>query len=401
MAEITSKFLEKIQSNKRIRQTLAREDPMWFSLLYLRDHFDYPFAPFHIEMFHLIRQEDFNLIAVMAFRESGKSTIMNLANVLWSILGKPEKKFAIIIGKTQEQAKNHFLNIKAELENNDLLIEDFGPFAEDNDDLKRLSLELVYHESKIMSLASEQSIRGLKYGQHRPGLIICDDLEDLFSVFDYKESDLLYDRFYKEIVPAGNLKTKIVVLGNLLSQDSLIMRLKNDIREKQTKGVFRAYPLVDDEGLVLWQSKFNSPEKINELRNKLSEDSWSREYLLSLDGRTCISNDLSEKLPDLTDKENYMHVISRRCRYKLLSVEKHYKDIFKKTTIQGALIPQMEMFKIAIPSKNDIEAPWPDDPLFETYQEYEREKREIADEYKKELKESIHARCEMRAFENQ
>src|SRR3989344_5383402 len=130
MEEISPEFIESIRSNQKLRQRVAFENPLWFSLLYLRHHFKYPFAPFHMEMFYLIQQTKANFIAVMAFRESGKSAILNMANVLWSILGKPGKKFVIIMSKTQEQAKNHFLNIKAELETNQLMKEDFGPFAE-------------------------------------------------------------------------------------------------------------------------------------------------------------------------------------------------------------------------------------------------------------------------------
>ncbi len=231
-------LLDKIQENKKIRQILAHDHPLWFSLLYLRHHFKYSLAPFHMEMFHIIQQEEYNFIAIMAFRESGKSTIMNTANILWSILGKPEKKFVIIISKTQEQAKNHFLNIKEELERNEPLIDDFGPFAESEDDMKRLSLELTYHGSKIMSVSYEQSIRGLKYGQFRPDLIICDDLEDISSVFERKESNALYERFQNEIIPIGSIGTRIIVLGNLLSENSFIMKLKQDIEDNKIKGIF-------------------------------------------------------------------------------------------------------------------------------------------------------------------
>ncbi len=127
--EITPEYLDAVRGNRRLRQRLAFEHPLWFGLLYLRHHFRHPFAPFHIEMFHLLQHEEQRFIAVMAFRDSGKSTILNMTNVLWSILGKPKKKFAIVMSKTQEQAKNHFANIKAELESNEALREDFGPFT--------------------------------------------------------------------------------------------------------------------------------------------------------------------------------------------------------------------------------------------------------------------------------
>ena len=136
--------IEKIRRNKRVRQVLAHQDPLWFALLYLTHHFNTPFAPFHMEMFEILKNPQYKIVTMMAFRESGKSTIMNMVNTLWSILGKLEKKFVIIASKTQEQAKNHFSNIKAELQNNSLLIEDFGPFMENKSDWNnKLSLEKI------------------------------------------------------------------------------------------------------------------------------------------------------------------------------------------------------------------------------------------------------------------
>jgi len=89
---LTPEYIQKIWDNKRIRQRLALESPLWFSMLYLRHHFSHSLAPFHMEMFTMIERLEYNLIVVMAFRESGKSTILNMANVLWSILGKQKKK---------------------------------------------------------------------------------------------------------------------------------------------------------------------------------------------------------------------------------------------------------------------------------------------------------------------
>ena len=284
MIIIKKEFIDKIRENSRLRQRLAFEHPLWFALIYLPHHFTYPLAPFHIEMFYLLWQNNWNFVVTMAFRESGKSTILNLTNALWSILGKPSKKFVVIISKTQEQAKSHYLNVRDELEKNELLKEDFGPFAENDNDLKRLSLELEYHEAKVMAVTREQSIRGLKFGVHRPDLIIGDDLEDTTSVINQQESEAFYKRFESEIIPAGNTDTRIVILGNLLSENSFMMKLRENIIERKTSGIFRAYPLLDDDGKNLWTEKFPN-STTNQMRSKLSEEAWVEEYLLTFNDR--------------------------------------------------------------------------------------------------------------------
>lgn len=382
-------YLQKIWDNKRVRQRLASESPFWFSLLYLRHHFGYPLAPFHMEMFHLIEEPEYDLVVVMAFRESGKSTILNLVNILWSALGKPQKKFVIIISKTQEQAKNLFLNVKAELENNELLKNDFGPFIESQDDMKRMSLELVYHGSKIMSVHSEQSIRGLKYGPYRPDLIIADDLEDS-SVLSRKERELLYDRFSKEIIPLGSRETRVFILGNLLSEDSFMMRLKEDIAQDKLKGIFRFYPLLDDNNRILWQEKFKDMNDIKKLRAKFSSKTWRREYLLTL------GEDNSEYDPDppqdLKINESDSDIITNYYEHKIAKLQNKYSEVFKNSESQKNLVQQMAKYTISVPDVNEFVEPEPGDPSYEKYQEYENECKKLIKNFEDALYRAVQVR---------
>jgi len=379
MTIITPQQLEQIRENQRTRQCVAFEDPLWFSLLYLRHHFTHPFAPFHLEMFHLIQRDEYKFIVIMAFRESGKSTIMNTANALWSILGKSQKKFVIIMSKTQEQAKSHFANIKAELEENELLRQDFGPFVEQNDDLKKLSLELVYHGSKIMVVTSEQSIRGLKYGSHRPDLIICDDLEDTSSI----SSDTLYERFEREVIPMGSDGTKIIILGNLLYEDSFMMQLKNDIEENRIMGTFRAYPFADNNDEILWPQKFSDAGVA--LLNKLSSATWAREYMLDLSGQKYFNKTLLKRNATKNGKDE----IVEKSRLKTNELYKLYQSLWI-TKPQLPLIKQMNKFSISAPIIESIMTePELDDPRYKKYQEFKVEKEKL----NKEFCEEYHKWC--------
>lgn len=277
---IRQKDLQNILQNKKLRQRLAYDDPMWFSLIYLKCYFSYPLAPFHLEMFKMIKDPKLKFIVVMAFRESGKSIIMNTANALWSILGKPRKRFVIIVSQTQEQAKVHFGNIKEELLYNELLREDFGPFTDDESEWKKMSLELVYHGSKVLSVSKEQHIRGMKYKSSRPDLIICDDLEDTISASDCEQRKTTYNRFMNEMIPAGDGNTKIIVLGNLLNMDSLLMRLKENIEAGEIKGVFKVYPLLDDGNNILWPGRFPTLRSIERFKETKTNEVWNKEFIL-------------------------------------------------------------------------------------------------------------------------
>ncbi len=292
-----------------------------------------------MEMFRMLKNSKYEFFVVMAFRGSGKSTIMNMANVLWSILGKPQKKFAVVVSQTQEQAKNHFTNIKEELLHNELLREDFGPFAENETEWKKMSLELVYHESKIQSVSMEQGIRGIKYNSIRPDLIVCDDLEDSSARFDQTERDKLYARFASEITPLGSENTRIVVLGNLICEDSLIMRLKKDMEDNKRRGIFRVYPIIDNDRRILWQDKFKNIEKIKELWRKFPEAVWSREFLLKILG--------------YNERDEPIHIILLDDDLGNESDPGFLRNLLPR---QKPLIPQMKRFNISPPGHEELMA---------------------------------------------
>ena len=332
-----------------MRQHLAYEDPLWFSLIYLKHFFDYPLAPFHLEMFHLLKEPKYEFVVVMAFRESGKSTIMNTANVLWSILGKPQKKFVVIVSQTQDQAKNHFTNIKEELLYNELLREDFGPFAEDESAWQKMSLELEYNESKVLSVSREQSIRGIKHNSIRPDLIICDDIEDISAMVEESVRNETMCRFSSEILPLGSYGTRIFVLGNLICQESLLMQLRKSITDGSIKGIFRAYPIIDDDRRILWLDKYRDIENVRGLSKRFPDTVWVREFLLkslSANGRELIN-------PIILDD----------------AFRRPYHDNeIKLPPQQIPLISQMEEFKISVPyDRPTIMLFMSDDPEYKLY----------------------------------
>lgn len=238
-------------------------------------------APFHKEMFALSENKELKIISIMAFRGSGKSTIMNLSYALWSILGIQQKKCVVIISRTKNQAANHFLNLQDELKNNLLLRQDLGPFEIDEVTDNALSLLLPAMKARIFIASSRQSIRGIRHEAQRPDLIILDDVEDTLAPQENKDNT--YKWFNEEILPLGDEGTRIVILGNLISKNSFLMRIKNDIEEKKINGIFKAFHIMDDYGTPLWPSRVPKKE-IDNLKNQIPDKkTWEREYLLQID----------------------------------------------------------------------------------------------------------------------
>lgn len=279
--KIQPKRLEEVIRNRRVRRRLSRESFYWFFHIYFSHYVKYETASFQKEMFDLLQSETEQMLVFVAFRGSGKSTIVTMAYVLWSILGKQNKKYAVIAGQTQWQARQHLQNIKAELERNPLLRSDLGPFREESNEWGSLSLVLSNYEAKITAASTEQSIRGMRHGAYRPDLIVCDDVEDLASVKTLESREKTYRWFTGDVVPSGDRSTRVVVVGNLLHADSLIMRLRKSIEVGELSGIVREYPLLNDSGASLWPGKFPDAASIQTEQQKIgSRNAWMREYML-------------------------------------------------------------------------------------------------------------------------
>lgn len=274
---------DQIYKDRKIRTAITTKNHLMFFNLYFGNYVKYQTARLHKEMFALTEDDAVKLAIIVAFRGSGKSTIMTLSYPLWAILGEQQKKFVLILSQTQRQARQHLVNLKRELESNGLLRSDLGPFKEETDEWGALALVIPKYNARIMAASTEQSVRGLRHGEHRPDLIICDDIEDLESVKTKEGRDKTHQWLTGDVIPSGDQNTRVIIVGNLLHEDSLLMRLKAGIAEGELDGVYREYPLLDDKNNISWLGMYPTMAQIATARRKIgNEASWHREYLLHI-----------------------------------------------------------------------------------------------------------------------
>lgn len=280
---ISEELMEKILHDRVIRSEITRQSHLMFFLVYFPHYVKYSVAEFHKDIFRITEDQSNNLACIVAFRGSGKSTLITFSYAIWSILGVQRKRFVLIICQTQAQAKQHMANLRYELETNRLLKGDLGPFQEESGEWGAHSLIFSNTNSRITIASIDQSIRGIRHHENRPDLIILDDVEDLNSTKTMEGRNKIFDWFTREIVPLGDLGTRIIIVGNLLHEDSLIMRLRRRIEDEELKGIFKWFPLVTDSGECLWPGKFDTKEKIETLRQSVANDlAWQQEYLLKI-----------------------------------------------------------------------------------------------------------------------
>ena len=283
IGSVSLELIDRMVKDRKIRTAIVKQSHFYFFHFYFSHYVKYPTAQFHREFFYLTERDDIKKLFVVSFRGSAKSSIFTMSYPLWAILGQQQKKFVLILCQTRAQAKQMMMNLRRELEGNILLRNDLGPFQEEQDEWGSVSLVFSRLNARITAASSEQSIRGLRHNEHRPDLIIGDDLEDMASVKTYESRQKTYQWLTGEVIPAGDKNTRLIIVGNLLHEDSLLMRLKENIRDGLIDGVFKFYPLLDAKGRIAWLGKYPNMESVNEERRKIgNEFAFQREFLLRI-----------------------------------------------------------------------------------------------------------------------
>lgn len=170
-------------------------------------------------------------VANAAPRGNAKSTIWSFALPIWVAVFK-KKHYIIIVSDTADQANDFLSNIRNELEDNEKLAEDFGILK----GLIWTTSDIILHgdEVRIQALGAGKKIRGRRYKQWRPDLIICDDLENDENIQSPEQRKKMEVWHSKALSKAGDERTDKIVIGTVMHYDSLLNKLlKNPVYHTQ------------------------------------------------------------------------------------------------------------------------------------------------------------------------
>jgi predicted phage terminase large subunit-like protein len=213
----------------------------------LRKNFDHPAATpkFHKEIWHLVTSNS-KQVAIAAPRHHAKSTAVTHAYTLASVLFR-ESRYVLIVSDTVSQAVQFLGDIKKELLDNEDLRALFGvsQFPKDTEDDLIVEMEDGY-TFRIQAKGSEQKLRGLKWANLRPDLIIGDDMENDEIVMN-KDRRMKFKRwFYGALIPCISASGKIRIVGTILHLDSLL----ENLMPRSQLGVLRGNgksPLIQED----------------------------------------------------------------------------------------------------------------------------------------------------------
>jgi len=239
------------------------------------ERFYRPFSELHDQIFDLLDDPKKQRVAIAAPRGFGKTTIDTISYPAKKILFN-EKKFIVPISATATSAVLQGENLKSELKSNVEIQALFQP-VESN----RFSKEqwVTSSGTMVMPRGAGQQVRGVLFDRYRPDLIICDDLETSEGVRSEEQREKLLDWFFEDVcnsVDRGSKDWKIVFVGTVLHEDSLLVHLLEDPDWHSV-----CLSLCDDDLKSNWPD-FMTDEDVKELhasfKHKGKLDSFYREY---------------------------------------------------------------------------------------------------------------------------
>lgn len=278
--------------------TLTAEQIHGFTSSLLMRNFDQPqpTPECHIEWWKLVTLPE-RKVAIAAPRGHAKSTAITHAFVLAALLFR-FRDHCMIVSDTEEQACAFLGDIKMELSENDELRELFGI----NKFIRDKESEVVvlcddFHKFRVIARGSNQKLRGLKWRNKRPNLIVGDDLENDEMVMSQDRRQKFHNWFLKALLPAGSDDAIFRIVGTILHLDSMLERLMPPIGARDTiidglksttsnkKKVWKSvrYKAHDEDfSNILWPEKFTQARLEAERQDYLDQgypEGYAQEYL--------------------------------------------------------------------------------------------------------------------------
>ena len=134
------------------------------------------------------------------------------------------RSFVLIVSETNAQGEDFIACIKAELETNERLAQDFPKLCGEGP-VWRSDAIVTNNGVKLRGVGAGQKLRGMRHGSKRPDLVIGDDLENDESVSSVDQRKKLETWFFKALMKIGAKATVYIVIGTVLHYDSLLSNL--------------------------------------------------------------------------------------------------------------------------------------------------------------------------------
>lgn len=276
---------------------LGKRSIEFFCLYFLQDVFqpkpdnaNRNLAPVHYEMWqeaeNLFIHDKYDKLLAILPRGTAKTTIFDFAISVW-LHAYQISPYTLVAGKTEQDAIDFIAITRQAFEENQYIIKAFGKLIDTKRfTVNKLELELS-NKTKIQAISSASSMRGKKYGNHRPFCIIADDYQSKADIITEEAREKKYRTWMDDAKFAGDeavyrdgkkikMATKFIVLGTILHKNCLMSRL---LKNKDYKHILKKAVLVDDVDKLFNEDPYWSEFKRIYFNNKLNDPAaYAKEY---------------------------------------------------------------------------------------------------------------------------
>lgn len=225
-----------IHTSPEYRRRVTRGSLLRFMIVYLPHHLKLQgttpplitFNPMHLAFCRAARR----WIEPVGWREAwiaprgvGKSTYCFLGAPLWA-LAHGHRSYFMAFSHTNDMARDQLANLRAELAENELLLQDYPHLRPARrrgaSDTNRM---VVRGGATIAASGLGSNTLGKKSGAARPDLIVCDDIEPLEDVLSEKEKSKIETAIKAAVIGMAASYAAIGVFGTTTSYDSVVHRI--------------------------------------------------------------------------------------------------------------------------------------------------------------------------------
>ncbi len=231
------------------RITKAKKDYTYFFETYFKHYATDKCGWFHKKAAKMVIK-DARLKAVMEWaRGLGKSVHWTVGIPIWLWINE-QTKFMLLISANADSAKTLLSDVQAEFEANPLLKHDFNPemqhgsWAEGDFRLK--------DGTRFTARGRGQKLRGLRYRNQRPDLVVIDDADDDELSQNPARVKKVINWIYKAVMGIGDKGNfRVIIVNNRISNNSILAHFANHKKWKHLK-----VNAIDKNGEPNWNEKY-------------------------------------------------------------------------------------------------------------------------------------------------
>lgn len=229
-----------------------------------------PFAKFQLQQQREVYDNQRAVFVYIVARAHAKSVIHTVLNTIFMMVNR-ECRTVLLSSYNETNAIRLLRDVQAELEGNQRLIQDFGPFQGTTswEAGRFLTRQGVF----FVALGSGQSPRGLRNEPVRPDLIICDDFDEDEQSRNPDRVDNAEQWVRGALLGAFDItgRARFVMVGNRFAEDMVLSRMYEVADHKMTVNI------LDKKGQPSWPERYTRAE-CDYMIEKMGYNVAQREY---------------------------------------------------------------------------------------------------------------------------